>query len=191
MTDQGARPIPDAFQAFKDQWAFHKAVHEDDWNEGQNYTVKVKQATKFAKFASTVKLGRPTTNEDADVADAPPTTTVKVAAEEKVNLEFSELGGWDVEAKYKNDGSLSYDIKTTALRETEIDHVKDAKITLEGKAAHNKAALPTVGIAYKCSDVDFHAKSNLSTRDSIDIGFLWRKGANTTLGGQTFQAFNF
>lgn len=61
-------------------------------------------------------MGRPTTNEDADVADAPPTTTVKVAAEEKVNLEFSELGGWDVEAKYKNDGSLSYDIKTTALR---------------------------------------------------------------------------
>jgi len=136
-------------------------------------------------------LGRPRTTEDADVADAPPVTTVKVAAEEKINLDFSELGGWDVEAKYKNDGSIAYDIKTTALRETEVDHIKDAKLTFEGKAAYNKFALPTVGVKYSNSDVDFHAKSNLSTRDSIDLGFIYRYAANTTFGGQTFQAFNF
>lgn len=136
-------------------------------------------------------MGRPITSEDKDLPDAPPATTVKVAAEEKVNIKFTELGGWDVEAKYKNDGSLSYDLKSTALRETGIDNVQDAKITLEGKASYKSMALPTVGVTYSNSDLDFHAKSNLATRDSLDLGFLYRLNATTTLGGQTFQAFNF
>lgn len=51
--------------------------------------------------------------------------------------------------------------------------------------------LPTVGIKYSNADVDFHAKSNLSKRDAVDLGFIYRLGKNNTIGGQTFQAFNF
>ena len=39
---------PAAFQAFKDLWGFHKAVHEDDWNDSQHLVVKVKNGAKGA-----------------------------------------------------------------------------------------------------------------------------------------------
>ena len=32
----------------KDLWGFHKSVHEDDWNDGQNLTVKVKNSSSTA-----------------------------------------------------------------------------------------------------------------------------------------------
>jgi hypothetical protein len=39
---------PDAFQGMKDLWGFHKEVHEDDWNDGQQLTIKVKNSSKSA-----------------------------------------------------------------------------------------------------------------------------------------------
>lgn len=39
---------PDAFQGMKDLWGFHKEVHEDDWNDGQNLTLKVKNSSSTA-----------------------------------------------------------------------------------------------------------------------------------------------
>jgi len=132
----------------KDLWGFSKAVHEDDWNEGQNYTLKLKNSASVGSFATTLKLGRPTLTEDKDLPDAPPVTTVKVAAEEKAVLKFKEFGGSEVEAKYKNDGSLSYDIKSNALSLTEVDTLKDAVVTLEGKAKYSSTPLPTVGVKY-------------------------------------------
>ena len=39
---------PDAFQGMKDLWGFHKEVHEDDWNDGQQVTLKVKNSSRTA-----------------------------------------------------------------------------------------------------------------------------------------------
>ena len=39
---------PDAFQGMKDLWGFHKEVHEDDWNDGQQVTLKVKNSSSTA-----------------------------------------------------------------------------------------------------------------------------------------------
>lgn len=58
----------------KDLWGFHKSVHEDDWNDGQNLTVKVKNSSSTANFATTFKFGQPVTSQDENVENQTNTT---------------------------------------------------------------------------------------------------------------------
>ena len=43
-----SKPKTDAFQGMKDLWGFHKEVHEDDWNDGSQLTIKLKNSSKSA-----------------------------------------------------------------------------------------------------------------------------------------------
>jgi hypothetical protein len=82
-----------------------------------------------------LKFAHPVTESDPNVAEVNQTTQ-KVSAEEKITMnKMTEFGGWDVEAKWKNDGSLSYDCKSDILAKTEVDGLRDAQITVEGKAS--------------------------------------------------------
>ena len=47
---------PDAFQGMKDLWGFHKEVHEDDWNDGQQVTLKVKNSSSTAVSLNFFKI---------------------------------------------------------------------------------------------------------------------------------------
>ena len=47
---------PDAFQGMKDLWGFHKEVHEDDWNDGQQVTLKVKNSSSTAVSIKLFKI---------------------------------------------------------------------------------------------------------------------------------------
>lgn len=58
----------------KDLWGFHKEVHEDDWNDSQHITVKVKNSSKTANFATTFKFGHPVTENDENVDNQTNTT---------------------------------------------------------------------------------------------------------------------
>lgn len=44
-----------------------------------------------------------------------------MSAEEKITFKQEEYGGWDVEAKWKNDGNVAYDVKSDVLRKTEVE----------------------------------------------------------------------
>jgi hypothetical protein len=110
-----------------------------------------------------------------------------VSAEEKINwkLAFKDFGTFDVEGKWKNDGSLSYDIKSDVLRKTEVDGLQDAQITVEGKVSRKSAAWPTAGFKWSNKDFDVHAKSPLEN-PLIDFGVIYRCCKDHTFGVQKF-----
>lgn len=108
-----------------------------------------------------------------------------MSAEEKITWKQSEFGGWDIEAKWKNNGDVSYDVKSDALKKTEVEGLQDAKLTFEGKATRVSAGWPTVGFKWSNKDLDVHAKSPLEN-PVIDFGLIYRINANNTLATQKF-----
>lgn len=108
-----------------------------------------------------------------------------MSAEEKITFKQAEYGGWDVEAKWKNDGSVSYDVKSDALSKTEVDGLKDAQLSFEGKVSRAKADWPKVGFKWGNSDFKVHAKSPLEN-PLVDIGVLYTGCENHTFGVHEF-----
>lgn len=108
-----------------------------------------------------------------------------MAAEEKITWKQEEFGGWDIEAKWKNDGSVSYDVKSDALKQTEVDGLQDAKLTFEGKANRKSTGWPTVGFKWSNKDFDVHAKSPLEN-PLVDFGLIYRHCNNNTFAVQKF-----
>lgn len=98
---------------------------------------------------------------------------------------ISEFGGWDCEAKWKNDGSISYDVKSDVLAKTEVDGLRDAQITVEGKASRASAGWPTLGFKWNNSDVSVHAKSPLEN-PKIEMGAIYRGVENHVFACQEF-----
>ena len=82
------------FECFKDVFGFNRTLMEDDWNDGQLYTVKLKNKTNAAEFATTAKVGQ--------AADG----VHKLALEEKVKASHKEMGGFKFEGKIKNSGDV-------------------------------------------------------------------------------------
>lgn len=103
---------------------------------------------------------------------------------------MSDFGGWDCEAKWKNDGSASYDITSDALSKTEVDGLKDAQITLEGKFTRAKSGWPTLGFKWNNSDVSVFAKSPLEN-PKIEHGVIYRGVDNHVFAAQHFFNTNF
>ena len=96
----------------------------------------------------------------------------------------------DCECKMKNDGSVSYDVKSDVLSKTEVDGLKDAQITVEGKGSRAGLGWPTLGFKWANNDVSVFAKSPLSN-PKIEHGVTYRGVENHVFAAQHFFNTNF
>jgi len=102
------------FECFKDLFSFNRCLMEDDFNDGQLYTVKLKNKTKGGQeFATTVKVGNAKDGSH------------KLAFEEKVKGSHTELGGFKFEGKIKNSGDVESEAKFNWLKN--IEGLEDLK----------------------------------------------------------------
>jgi len=85
------------FATFKDMFKWNKNLMEDDFNEGQLYTVKHKGTFgSFGDFETNVKVGEPDKGSH------------KLSTDHKISGDVSDFGGVKWEAKLKHDGSCEY-----------------------------------------------------------------------------------
>ena len=84
------------FECYKDMLSFNRTLMEDDYNDGQLYTVKLKNKANGVANDTTAKVG-----EAKDGSH-------KLALENKVKGTVSEIGGFDFEVKYKNSGDADF-----------------------------------------------------------------------------------
>ena len=96
----------------------------------------------------------------------------------------------DCECKMKNDGSVSYDVKSDVLSKTEVDGLKDAQITVEGKGSRAGLGWPTLGFKWANNDVSVFAKSPLSN-PKIEHGVTYSGVENHVFAAQHFFNTNF
>lgn len=76
---------------------WNRGLMEDDWNDGQQYVVKMKnKSSSGQEFGTTVKVGEAKSGSH------------KLAVEEKFKWKMTEFGGWEGEAKVKSSGDLDY-----------------------------------------------------------------------------------
>ena len=85
------------FATFKDMFKWNKNLMEDDFNEGQLYTVKHKaKLGSFGDLETNVKVGEAASGSH------------KLSADHKVSGDVSDMGGVKWEFKGKQDGSVEY-----------------------------------------------------------------------------------
>jgi len=92
------------FEDYGDLFNWNKCLMEDDWNDGQLLTMKLKNKAKNHENAVTFKV--------AEAKDG----KHKLAAEDKMKFKMSELGGIETEVKVKNNGSMSYEFESNCLQ---------------------------------------------------------------------------
>ena len=92
------------FEDYGDLFNWNRCLMEDDWNDGQHLTMKLKNKAKHHESATTFKV--------AEVKDG----KHKLAAEEKMKLKMTELGGLEMEVKVKNSGAMSYEFESNCLQ---------------------------------------------------------------------------
>ena len=102
------------FGAYRDLFKFNKTLMEDDYNDGQAYTLKLtNKGDKGFENTLTAKVG-----EAKDGAH-------KLALEEKMKEAFTELGGMNYEGKWKNNGDMEGEAKYGMFAKvTGLDSVK-------------------------------------------------------------------
>jgi len=86
------------FCEYRDIFKWNKQLMEDDWNDGQAYTVKHTLKGEDTEFVTTAKIGE--AKSDAH----------KVGLEHKMTLKTkgTEMsGGFDSEVKLKNNGEMA------------------------------------------------------------------------------------
>lgn len=85
------------FATFKDMFKWNKNLMEDDFNEGQLYTVKHKaKLGSFGDLETNAKVG------EADKGSH------KLSTDHKASGDVSDFGGVKWEFKGKHDGSIEY-----------------------------------------------------------------------------------
>lgn len=85
------------FATFKDMFKWNKNLMEDDFNEGQLYTVKHKaKLGSFGDLETNAKVG------EADKGSH------KLSTDHKASGDVSDFGGVKWEFKGKHDGSVEY-----------------------------------------------------------------------------------
>ena len=92
------------FESFDDMFSFNRCMMEDDWNDGQMLVVKDKRKVLDQDYATTLKVGEAKDGKQ------------KVALEQKIKFKGPELGGYEKEAKFKSNGTISYEAKSLVLK---------------------------------------------------------------------------
>ena len=96
------------FENFGDLFKWNRCLMEDDWNDGQHLTIKAKNKINNNEFAHTFKAGEAKNGAH------------KLSVEEKCKMKFSEFGGNEMELKWKNNGSFSYEYENNGLQVSDI-----------------------------------------------------------------------
>ena len=91
------------FEDYADLFKWNRCLMEEDWNDGQQYTLKIKNKGPNNEFATTFKVA-----EEKDGKH-------KLAAEEKIKLKQPEMGGLEWEVKLKNNGTVSWELESNCL----------------------------------------------------------------------------
>jgi|DEB0MinimDraft_12_1074336.scaffolds.fasta_scaffold06633_6 hypothetical protein len=92
------------FEDYSDLFKWNRCLMEDDWNDGKQYVLKIKnKGPQGTEFATSFKVG-----EEKDGKH-------KLAAEEKLKFKHPECGGMEWEVKLKNDGSCSWELENNSL----------------------------------------------------------------------------
>jgi len=101
------------FATFKDMFKWNKNLMEDDFNEGQLYTVKHKaKLGGFGDLETNVKVGEAKSGSH------------KLSADHKASGDVSDFGGVKFEFKGKQDGSVEYkeELRFLQVSQSHISH---------------------------------------------------------------------
>jgi len=96
---------------------------DDDWNDGQMYTLKLKNKGNGFDMTNTAKVSHPNGGSN------------KFAAESKIKVNLDVFGGIQNEVKFKNNGEVSYEFESDALKT--YHDIKGAQIVSKGTYGAN------------------------------------------------------
>jgi hypothetical protein len=92
------------FEKYDDLFAYNRSLMEDDFNDGQFLVVKDKRKAGKHEFTTAIKI--------AEAKDG----KHKLALEEKLKFNVEDFGGINGEAKWKNNGSFSSEIRSDFIK---------------------------------------------------------------------------
>ena len=123
------------FDSWDDLFKWNRSLMEDDWNDGQHLVIKDKRKLlKNHEISTTAKVAEAKDNKH------------KLALEQKWKGSMEEFGGNDFEAKIKNNGTLTWEMKnnllgvstffsffgSTVFLQDNVDGLQGAKVHVKG-----------------------------------------------------------
>ena len=159
------------FEKYQDLFSFNRCLLEDDYIDGTHFQLKDKRKAGSNEFVSTFKL--------AEAKDG----KHKLAFEEKVKVHFKEFGGGSVEAKFKNNGSISIEKNANFIQQ--FNGLQNTHIFSYGEINNGALSPFDVGVEHKDDKFRFRATASTSLA-SPQLKFFgtWRACANSTFGAE-------
>lgn len=158
------------FCEYRDLFKWNKQLMEDDWNDGQAYTVKHTLKGEDTEFVTTAKVGE--AKSDAH----------KVSLEHKMTMKTKGAditGPFDSEVKLKNNGEMACDMKFDFLKSYEgLENVR-----LLAKGTYNSNATPgSFGFSFLNDTVKYDQLMETTGNNGMKINCTYQAAPWLILG---------